>query len=367
MEIFSEIKIKILSYLINKNNVKQIINEFKREISFLNINLGIYIINQIYFISIKYKDVPEIIEVCIEKLVDMLKIKEGKIINNVIINLSKLMDNIGEQKKYILIYAIKNYSKNITSPYALSSIINMIGKYINIIPTVSIDFFRRLLINIDKESIEVKKQILSLAFIIHKELENIIDNYKENKENIKNKIEKLINYSIEKLLYDNNYDVRNKSRMIKVMINNKIKLLPLDKEINIEKKEDKNQKLENNYFMEVITNNNKEINKYKYDDLSSENIENMKNISINELIQLDNSLNNTTKEEILKKSEENNDKYSSIKQQEQNTNDKFSNITSNLNIEEKKKMLKNQLDAFLNDDDENDEEDDDVQVEIKKG
>ena len=367
MEIFSEIKIKILSYLINKNNVKQIINEFKREISFLNINLGIYIINQIYFISIKYKDVPEIIEVCIEKLVDMLKIKEGKIINNVIINLSKLMDNIGEQKKYILIYAIKNYSKNITSPYALSSIINMIGKYINIIPTVSIDFFRRLLINIDKESIEVKKQILSLAFIIHKELENIIDNYKENKENIKNKIEKLINYSIEKLLYDNDYDVRNKSRMIKVMINNKIKLLPLDKEINIEKKEDKNEKFENNYFMEVITNNNKEINKYKYDDLSSENIENMKNISINELIQLDNSLNNTTKEEILKKSEENNDKYSSIKQQEQNTNDKFSNITSNLNIEEKKKMLKNQLDAFLNDDDENDEEDDDVQVEIKKG
>ena len=30
-------------------------------------------------------------------------------------------------------------------------------------------------------------------------------------------------------------------------------------------------------------------------------------------------------------------------------------------------MLKNQLDAFLNDDDENDEDDDDVQVEIKKG
>ena len=82
---------------------------------------------------------------------------------------------------------------------------------------------------------------------------------------------------------------------------------------------------------------------------------------------MDNSLNNTTKEEILTKSEENNDKYSSIKQQEQNTNDKFSNITSNLNIEEKKKMLKNQLDAFLNDDDENEDDEDDVQVEIKKG
>ena len=118
----------------------------------------------------------------------------------------------------------------------------MIGKYINIIPTVSIDFFRRLLFNIDKESIEVKKQILSFTLIIHNELHKIIENYKENKNEVKEKIEKLINYSIEKLLYDNNYDVRNKSRMIKVMINNKIKLLPLDKEINIEKKEDKNEK-----------------------------------------------------------------------------------------------------------------------------
>ena len=30
-------------------------------------------------------------------------------------------------------------------------------------------------------------------------------------------------------------------------------------------------------------------------------------------------------------------------------------------------MLKNQLDAFLNDDDENEDDEDDVQVEIKKG
>ena len=368
MEIFSEMKIKILSNLINKNTVKQILNEFKREISFLNINLGICIINQIYLISIKYKDIPEIIEVCIEKLVDMLKIKEVKIINNVIITLSKLMDNIGEQKKYILVYSIKNYSKNITSPYALSSIINMIGKYINIIPTVSIDFFRRLLFNIDKESIEVKKQILSFTLIIHNELHKIIENYKENKNEVKEKIEKLINYSIEKLLYDNDYDVRNKSRMIKIIINNNIKLTTLNKENEEEdKKEEKMNKLENKNYMEVITKNNKEKTKFKYENLTPENLEKMKLISINELIQLDNTINNTSKEEILKKSEENNNKYTSIKQQEQNTNDKFSNITSNINIEEKKKMLKNQLDAFLNDDDENEDDEDDVQVEIKKG
>ena len=119
--------------------------------------------------------------------------------------------------------------------------------------------------------------------------------------------------------------------------------------------------------MKKITKNNKEKTKFKYENLTPENLEKMKLISINELIQLDNTINNTSKEEILKKSEENNNKYTSIKQQEQNTNDKFSNITSNINIEEKKKMLKNQLDAFLNDDDENEDDEDDVQVEIKKG
>ena len=222
----------------------------------------------------------------------------------------------------------------------------MIGKYINIIPTVSIDFFRRLLFNIDKESIEVKKQILSFTLITHNELHKIIENYKENKNEVKEKIEKLINYSIEKLLYDNNYDVRNKSRMIKIIINNNIKLTTLNKENEEEdKKEEKMNKLENKNYMEVITKNNKEKTKFKYENLTPENLEKMKLISINELIQLDNTINNTSKEEILKKSEENNNKY----------------------IEEKKKMLKNQLDAFLNDDDENEDDEDDVQVEIKKG
>ena len=71
----------------------------------------------------------------------------------------------------------------------------MIVKYIKIIPKIQFIFFKKLLINIDKEYIEVINKFLSLQLINHKELEKVIDNYKEN---INNKIENTIKYSIGK-------------------------------------------------------------------------------------------------------------------------------------------------------------------------
>ena len=71
----------------------------------------------------------------------------------------------------------------------------MIVKYIKIIPKIQFIFLKKLLINIDKEFIEVINKFLSLLLINYKELEKVIDNYKEN---MNNKIEKTIKNSIGK-------------------------------------------------------------------------------------------------------------------------------------------------------------------------
>jgi hypothetical protein len=160
-------KLLILINLINLENIKNILNEFKRELNFPNKIIKIEIINSLYNLCLINKKEEKIIEITIEKLIEFLKIKDSILINNIILILSKLINSITNRKNYILNYSIKNYSKNITSPYALANIINMLGNYINIIPTVIIDFYRRLCIGIEKEIKEIKMEILYLSLKIY--------------------------------------------------------------------------------------------------------------------------------------------------------------------------------------------------------
>ena len=104
---------------------------------------------------------------------------------------------------------------------------------------------------------------------------------------------------------------------------------------------------------------------YKYEKINEDMKEKMKAITLNDLIKATKSINKEeSKENILISDKE---KYSSCKM-ESNTNvsDNVSNINSGIDIEEKKKHLKNQLDEFLNSNDDEDDGDD-FEVEITKG
>ena len=73
---------------------------------------------------------------------------------------------IQEQKKYVLVYSIKSYKNNITNSIAKANIISMIAKNLSVIPTVSVDFFRRLLIEIENENDEVNLFFVLLSFYV---------------------------------------------------------------------------------------------------------------------------------------------------------------------------------------------------------
>jgi len=224
-EFLSLKKLEILMMLTNQSNIKQMLDEFIRNLNFPNLSLKKMIIKIIYYISKRNFNInsQSITSLCVEKLIDLLKLKEEGVISQIIICLRKLILEIKDQTKFVLIYNIKNYKKNVTSSIAKANIIWMISQYINVIPTVTVDFFRRLLIDIDMESDDVKSQILGLAMRIHSEITFISNKYSSDvKEANITRIKSLIKYAIEKLLWDKNYNIRDKARTVGFLIDNNL-------------------------------------------------------------------------------------------------------------------------------------------------
>lgn len=119
----------------------------------------------------------------------------------------------------------------------------MISQYIEIIPTVALDFYRRIVKEIHCESDEVKSQSIGFAFKLFKSLNKLF-----NSQTIVSAMV-IINYHLEKLFYDKNYYIREKSRIVKVLLlqlncekdNNMIKLIE-----EIEKTNNTSSKIKSN-------------------------------------------------------------------------------------------------------------------------
>jgi vesicle coat complex subunit len=407
-------KLEILINLANENNIKIILEEFKRNLNYPNLNLKKMIVKSIYHIC-KINSQREaqsqknnsnisdpsfskisISSLCIERLIDLLKLKEEGVISQIIICLRKLILEIKEQTKFVLIYNIKNYKKNVTSSIAKANIIWMISQYIQTIPTVSVDFYRRLLLEIDNESDEVKSQLLGFAMRINSELNFISQQYKEDvRDQTVSRIKTLISYTIEKLLWDKNYNIREKARMVDYIIKNNLFDRQLDfisdyLSMNTRENEnlsEKNLISENSCFPlsicskishSLAAENNKLISdssttynfenyKFFYDSLDSETHSNLHKICLDDII-------NFKKAEELEKSGGqknttnsnnnqllNNQKYSSVVQQD-NVNSSVQNFSGGIDVEETRKKLQNQLDDFLN----NEDDEDEYEVEIKR-
>lgn len=442
-------KLKILINLVNEENVKFIFDEFKRNLNFPNDAIKKLIIKAVYFIcklhtenlnkikpgdnfeekkenvttSISNNKIPYL---CVEKLIDSLKIKEEEVISEVIICLRKLANEIKNHTKYILIYSIKNFKKSINSGLARANIIWMITQYLHLIPTVAVDFFRRMLIDISTESDEVKSQLIGLAQKLYFSEEFISKKYKTDSNTHIEKLKYLINYALEKLFYDPNYNIREKARFAQLVISSNNKNYKeefsqkdqksIDKINQIQNEEIKNCNFSGNYFNLNI--NPEEVNKeiksetekkeneksrnfnlslaYKmgiyfnanktdeeneeektkgkfenlfyFDFIDSHIDENFFTICLDDIINLrkgemkiESGKNNTYEDG---KNLTDKDKFQAVKSQEEKVKNTVVNFDSDLNIEEKRNKLKNQLDDFLNDD--NDEEEDEFEVEISK-
>lgn len=88
----------------------------------------------------------------------------------------------------------------------------MISQYIDVIPTVALDFYRRIVKDIHNESDEVKSQSINFALKLYQILGNLYDSETVQRASI------ILNYHLDKLFYDKNYYIREKSRLVKVVL-----------------------------------------------------------------------------------------------------------------------------------------------------
>ena len=107
---------------------------------------------------------------------------------------------------------MKHFTKSITSNLARANIIWMISQYIDIIPTIALDFYRRIVKEIHTESDEIKSQSIGFSLKLFQSLNKLYDTQTKERAII------LINYHLEKLFYDKNYYIREKSRFVKISI-----------------------------------------------------------------------------------------------------------------------------------------------------
>jgi vesicle coat complex subunit len=354
-------KLEILILMTNEKNIKIILEEFRKYNSYNNINVSV--VSSIYYICQRNKENSMISSFCIERLIDMLKLKDDNIISHVIICLRKLILEIKEHTRYVLVYSIKNYKK-IISNVAKSNIIWMISQNIDIMPTVSVDFLRRLLLEIDNESDEIKSQLLGLAVRIFYKLEFITKQFKEDSSSMTEKINVLINYAVEKILYDKNYNLREKARLVNLIIKNNLlsNLIEYKNNINDGEKTLNNESSQTDgYYLLGLFNKlegDTTNKKFIFDYLDKSIDPNIFKISLDEIL-------NIKKEDTVKQYEDlgknNQLRYAGVKQ-ENNTAGTVANFDSNVNIEEIRNKLKNELDDLLN----NDEDEEEWEVEIKK-
>ena len=436
-------KLEILIHLANEENIRFIFDEFKRNLNYPITQIKKLIIKSIYFIcKIKSQKTAEIDDsnnnqeitvnniayICVEKLIDCLKLKEEEIISQVIVSLRKLVNEIKDHTKYILIYSIKNFKKSISSNLARANIIWMVTQYIHIIPTVSVDFFRRILIDLETESDEVKSQIIGLALKLFFSLNFIKEKYTKDSDYLIEKLKSLINYCLEKLFYDPNYNIREKSRLAQFLISTKNEKLNLEINSNIitnslnldsknfenfkffetqgnknteknvpdekvnpvdsyyknlikEREKSRNFNLSLSHRLGISVNKNHEneseeniknkiesLNQFEnlfFFDFIEEHIdENFFNISLDDIINARKNENNFNGEETNVSTITDKEKFNAIKSQTEQVRNSVVNFDSKINIEETRNKFKNQLDNFLNDD--NDQDEDEFEVEINK-
>jgi len=228
-------KLEIIVNLADEENIRSIFEEFKRILDYPLIQRKKLIIKAIYFIcklnssyasnnlsnltiDADKENSNKIPRLCVEKLIDCLKMKEEVVISEVIISLRKLVNEIEYHTKYILIYCIKNFKYNISSNSAKANIIWMICKYMHLIPTVTADFFRRILIDLESENDEVKSQIINLALKLHFSCDFVKSKFTQEAEFMGEKLKALVRYCLEKLFFDQNYHIREKARLAQMLM-----------------------------------------------------------------------------------------------------------------------------------------------------
>ncbi|XP_029431280.1 LOW QUALITY PROTEIN: AP-3 complex subunit beta-1 [Rhinatrema bivittatum] len=194
------LKLEILTNLANEANISTVLREFQTYVKSQDKQFAAATIQAIGRCA---TNISEVTDTCLNGLVCLLSNRDEAVVAESVVVIKKLLQTQPSQHGEIIKHMAKLLD-NITVPMARASILWLIGEYCERVPKIAPDVLRKMAKTFTSEDDLVKLQILNLAAKLY------LTNSKQTK--------LLTQYILNLGKYDQNYDIRDRTRFIRQLI-----------------------------------------------------------------------------------------------------------------------------------------------------
>lgn len=194
------LKLEILTNLANEANISTILREFQ---TYVKSQDKAFAAATIQAIGRCATNISEVADTCLNGLVLLLSNRDESVVAESVVVIKKLLQTQPSQHSEIIKHMAKLFD-NITVPMARASILWLIGEYCEKVPKIAPDVLRKMAKTFTAEEDIVKLQTVNLAAKLY------LTNSKQTK--------LLTQYILNLGKYDQNYDIRDRTRFIRQLI-----------------------------------------------------------------------------------------------------------------------------------------------------
>ncbi|CAN9504350.1 unnamed protein product [Ophioblennius macclurei] len=194
------LKLEILTNLANEANISTILREFQTYVKSQDKPFAAATIQAIGRCA---TNITEVTDTCLNGLVLLLSNRDETVVAESVVVIKKLLQTQPTQHSDIIRHMAKLFD-NITVPMARASILWLIGEYCERVPKIAPDVLRKMAKSFTAEEDIVKLQTVNLAAKLY------LTNSKQTK--------LLTQYILNLGKYDQNYDIRDRTRFIRQLI-----------------------------------------------------------------------------------------------------------------------------------------------------
>ncbi|KAL2099800.1 hypothetical protein ACEWY4_004194 [Coilia grayii] len=194
------LKLEILTNMANEANISTILREFQ---TYVKSQDKVFAAATVQAIGRCATNITDVADTCLNGLVLLLSNRDETVVAESVVVIKKLLQTQPTQHSDIIKHMAKLFD-NITVPMARASIIWLIGEYCEHVPKIAPDVLRKMAKTFTSEEDIVKLQTVNLAAKLY------LTNAKQTK--------LLTQYILNLGKYDQNYDIRDRTRFIRQLI-----------------------------------------------------------------------------------------------------------------------------------------------------
>ncbi|XP_069079489.1 AP-3 complex subunit beta-1 isoform X2 [Pleurodeles waltl] len=194
------LKLEILTNLANDTNISTVLREFQ---TYVKSQDKLFAAAAIQAIGRCATNISEVTDTCLNGLVYLLSSRDEVVVAESVVVIRKLLQTQPAHHGEIIKHMAKLLD-NITVPMARASILWLIGEYCERVPKIAPDVLRKMAKSFTNEDDHVKLQIVNLSAKLY------LTNSKQTK--------LLTQYILNLGKYDQNYDIRDRTRFIRQLI-----------------------------------------------------------------------------------------------------------------------------------------------------